>query len=85
MLWCGASWVKRLQFWLNWGVGRLAAWEGLVFFPGKNTHLLNYHYFKPSYGDLRKHAYIEMMISAVKDIIINNYIYQGANLSLEMI
>jgi len=35
MLWCGASWVKRLQFWLNWGVGRLAAWEGLVFFPGQ--------------------------------------------------
>jgi len=21
MLWLGASWVKRLQFWLNWGVG----------------------------------------------------------------
>jgi len=23
MLWCGASWVKRLRFWLNWGWGGL--------------------------------------------------------------
>jgi len=43
MLWCGASWVKRLQFWLNWRVGvRSVAREDLVFFCQiKNTRLLN--------------------------------------------
>jgi len=35
MLWWGASWVKRLRFWLNLGVEvswRWAPREGLVFF-----------------------------------------------------
>jgi len=40
VLWCGASWVKRLRFWLNW----VEDWELVrvwYFSPEKNTRLLN--------------------------------------------
>jgi len=45
MLWCGTSWVKRLQFWLNLGGGESAAREGLVFLLDKKYFLFLFIYF----------------------------------------